>query len=100
MPLNTPSPPTIALLVPAILAPGWTALAWILDSLSVALLVYWSVAAWRLFHTNRTIPTARVGIALAATRPPQHSVCVIVPAHNEEATIGHLVESLRAQDHQ
>lgn len=65
---------------------------------SLALLVYWSVGLWRLARTLR-IPTARAGLALAAARPPAASVCVVIPAHNEEAVIGGLVASLRDQDH-
>jgi glycosyltransferase involved in cell wall biosynthesis len=91
-------PPTIALLTFASMGPILTALAWALDALSIGLFVYWSIAAWRLIQTRRRVPTARAGIALAAANPPNASVCVIVPAHNEEATIGHLVASLRSQD--
>jgi hypothetical protein len=53
----------------------------------------------RLITTSVRIPTARRGIALAAAGPPVRSVCVVIPAHNEEASIRPLLESLKAQDY-
>jgi glycosyltransferase involved in cell wall biosynthesis len=64
---------------------------------SAALLVFWGVGLIRLVKTQRHIPTLRS----AAGRHPQRPgrLCIIVPAHNEEASIRPLIESLRAQDH-
>lgn len=46
----------------------------------------------------RLVPTARAGLAAPAAGEPER-VCVIVPAHNEEAIIATLVRSLRALEH-
>lgn len=74
----------------------WNVLLWIGLLASFALAAYWTVGLSRVYQTSRKLPTARDGLVLAA---PDVSVCVIVPAHNEAASIGHLVRSLRAQDH-
>ncbi|GJM19720.1 MAG: glycosyl hydrolase [Phycisphaeraceae bacterium] len=66
---------------------------------SVVLLVFWSVAAYRILRELRALPTARAGIAMARTSPPPGSVCVVVPAHNEQGSIEALVRTLAAQDH-
>ncbi len=66
---------------------------------AVALLVFWSVAAFRILRELNALPTARAGVALAKRTPPAGSVCVVVPAHNEENSIAALVHSFRAQDH-
>jgi glycosyltransferase involved in cell wall biosynthesis len=81
------------------LAPGWHILSFALNSASVLLLVYWAIAIYRFAKTRRAVPTARAGLALAAAEPPKQSVCVIIPAHNEEVSIGRLLESLRGQDY-
>lgn len=65
----------------------------------LALMAYWLVALFRIWQNITELPTARDGIALADADPPTESVCVVVPAHNEEAVIGDLIDSLRAQDH-
>lgn len=70
-----------------------------LDAASAILLLYWSVALIRLITTSIRIPTARRGIALAAAHPPTRSVCIVIPAHNEEISIRPLLDSLRAQDY-
>lgn len=76
---------------------------------SAALIGFWGAVHYQLIRTSRRVPTARAGIALArqlgigasAGNPPTGlpSICVIVPAHNESAVIGSLVESLRQQDY-
>jgi len=65
---------------------------------SVVLLMYWLVALARIARTIATIPTARAGLRLPLPSPAP-SVCVIVPAHNEESVIAGLIRSLRAQDY-
>lgn len=70
-----------------------------LDAFAAGVLVYWGVGLGRVLHTAATIPTARRGVALARRSPSRRSVCVIVPAHNEEHAIESLVASIRAQDY-
>lgn len=70
-----------------------------LTLVGAGLLFYWTVAIARIVRTLRALPDGRSGVALAERRPPAGSVCVVVPAHNEEASIAALVGSLRAQDH-
>lgn len=62
-------------------------------------LVYWGAVTGAILKTNRRLPTARDGIAIADREPPTERVCVVVPAHNEAGNIGRLIESLRAQDY-
>lgn len=71
----------------------------VLSLLSAGLGVYWAVASWKIAETWLRLPDARAGVAAARRKRPGGSVCVVVPAHNEEATVGPLVESLKAQDH-
>jgi len=70
--------------------------------------VYWSIVWARVLQTQRGLPTARMGLGLPAARelqedgpahPPAPTVCVIIPAHNEQATIAGLATSLRLQDY-
>jgi cellulose synthase/poly-beta-1,6-N-acetylglucosamine synthase-like glycosyltransferase len=76
------------------------AILWAVLSLcSALLLVYWGVGLGRIIRTHRHIPTARAGVALAAEHPPMQAVCIVIPAHNEEAAIGGLLESLKAQNY-
>jgi len=65
----------------------------------LALLAYWLVALFRIYQNITELPTARDGVDLADADPPTESVCVIVPAHNEEAVVGKLIDSLREQDY-
>ncbi|CAN5852815.1 hypothetical protein BH11PLA1_BH11PLA1_12320 [soil metagenome] len=63
--------------------------------------VFWSAVliemVWLLLH----LPTARSGIALAKTLDPAAapSVCLIIPAYNEAASIATVARSLMAQDY-
>lgn len=80
----------------------WQVLFGVLAVASLATLVYWGVAIFKIAVTVSTIPTARRGLSLptplgSGGRPP--SVCVIVPAHNEESVIAQLVASLKGQDY-
>ncbi|MEX2217872.1 MAG: glycosyltransferase [Phycisphaerales bacterium] len=81
------------------LFPGWMLLAWLLDAACLALAVFWAVALFRLVRTALMVPTARAGLRLPPPAGPAPPVCAVIPAHNEEATIGGLVASLRAQDY-
>ncbi|MBK7404858.1 MAG: glycosyltransferase [Phycisphaerales bacterium] len=63
---------------------------------AAVLAVYWSVGVFRVLKTMILLPSARSGLALP---PPDVSVCVVIPAHNEAKVLGNLVHSLRQQDH-
>ncbi len=82
-------------------APGMemltAALIWLLAMLSIGCGLYWLVVAGHVIHARWVLPTLRKGLSLPA---PEVPVCVIVPAHNEEGTIGKLVASLREQDYE
>lgn len=93
-----PAAPLIAI-APAGALGVLTALSGTLDLLCVALAVYWSIALFRLLVMMATIPTARRGLSLSPPPSLTERVCVIVPAHNEEAMIGALVASLCSQDY-
>lgn len=63
---------------------------------------YWLVVLWQVIRTATKLPTARGGLALPeaeALRTTGPPVCLVVPAHNEQAVIGDLARSLRAQDY-
>lgn len=78
---------------------------------SFVVIVFWSLAALAsLTALSFAFAVARILAALAATprladfvdQPAPatpESVCVIVPAHNEERVIAHTVRSIIAQDH-
>lgn len=66
---------------------------------AAGLLIYACVLAYRHARTMRLVPTARAGLALADANPPTRSVCVVVPAHNEERVIAGLIDSLKAQEY-
>ena len=59
-------------------------------------LAYWSIGLARFLRVRRRLPTGASGLSVAAS---EASVCVVIPAHDEEANIVPLIESLRAQDH-
>jgi len=65
----------------------------------LALLAYWLVVLFRIYQNLTELPTARDGVDMADADPPTESVCVIVPAHNEQTVIGKLIDSLRNQDY-
>jgi glycosyltransferase involved in cell wall biosynthesis len=69
-----------------------------LNAASVALLAYWSVALFRLWRTSRAVPTLREGLGLRKGGAGPR-VCAVIPAHNEEESIGGLIESLKRQDY-
>ena len=71
----------------------------VLALIGVGCAMYWGAALARIMHTMRSLPTLREGAALPALSPAP-SVCVVIPAHNEEAALPRLLESLAAQDYQ
>lgn len=72
-----------------------------LMALSLVAAGFYGAALWRILRVGRRLPTARDGLRLAEEAPPERwpSVCVIVPAHNEQDVIGDVVRSLLAQDY-
>lgn len=66
---------------------------------SLGTLIYWGTVLGKIIHSMRAIPTVRRGLTLADPGPGGPSVCVVVPAHNEESVIAQLVASLRGQDY-
>jgi chlorobactene glucosyltransferase len=72
---------------------------WALGTGPVLTLIVWALVWERIERSMRAVPTLRRGQALAAAQPPVGSVCVVVPAYNEAATIGRLIRSLRAETH-
>lgn len=82
------------------MTPLWLATPLILlTAASFGLLAYWCVATVKIVRTLGILPTAATGAALDPGEANARRVCVIVPAHNEEGTLGLLLESLRRQDH-
>lgn len=60
--------------------------------------LYWGAVACHAVRTWWSIPTLRAGLqASTDIQPPR--ICVIVPAHNEEACIGTVAASLLSQDY-
>jgi len=70
-----------------------------LSATSLALLVIWAIALLQIARMVQEVPTARAGLELARRRIATPSVCVVVPAHNEQAIIADHLRSLRAQDY-
>lgn len=70
-----------------------------LAGFSVALLLFWLIAIYRIVQTMLLVPTARSARSLRGRVTADESVCVIVPAHNESLVIQKLVASLLSQDH-
>jgi len=85
--------------MPAFADVPWTAALIVLGAFALASAIYWGIALGRIAITRRQIPTADAGVRLARESPPSDLVHVFVPAHNEAAHIGVLIESLRAQGH-
>jgi len=71
----------------------------LLITLTVGSIIYWSIVVFQILLTQKHIPTARSGIALAERTPPMGRVCVIVPCHNEAGNIDTLIHSLKNQDY-
>lgn len=75
----------------------------LLSLCSIGLAVYWSIVLFHVLRTMRRIPTAAAGVGLAELRalPGEQwpRVCVVVPAHNEQETIGAVAKALRAAEY-
>lgn len=71
----------------------------VLIGVSLGGAVYFGAVAFRILRTMRTLPTLRDGLALAEDCAFWPSLCVVVPAHNEQAIVGTLARSLRSQDY-
>ena len=68
-------------------------------ALGAACLVYYSVVRARVARSMRTLPTLSAGVERDAPRAGWPSVCVVVPAHNEEEHIVGHAASLLAQEY-
>jgi glycosyltransferase involved in cell wall biosynthesis len=75
----------------------------VLGLLAAGLAGYWGVVAFHVLRTLRTTPTlaqaANFPEAQRITAGDAPSLCVILPAHNEEKCIGLLLDSLLRQDY-
>lgn len=60
---------------------------------------YWGVALFKIIRTRMRVPTARAGLTLPEPSGGWPSVCVVIPAHNEQDVIAELTRSLRMQDY-
>lgn len=72
-----------------------------LIALSILSSLFYGFALVRMGRVSRTLPTARDGLPLASALAPGEwpPVCIVVPAHNEQAVISDLAHSLLAQDY-
>jgi len=68
-----------------------------LTLLAIASAVVWGILLWHVLRTVFRLPTAAAGLTMDPG--PKASICVIIPAHNEQDSIGRLIDSLKAQDH-
>lgn len=71
------------------------ALGWLLGLWCAALLVYWSMALWFIRLANRSMPRIRAGLEAPEPQGGWPLVSIIIPAHNEEQFIGHVLTMLR-----
>ncbi len=81
-----------------LLDPILTVLFILLAILAVGGGVYYTVVFRRTRRARKALPTARTGLSLPPPDPAP-SVCVIVPAHNEQRTIAAVAHALLAQDY-
>ena len=66
----------------------------------VACAIYWTAGAVRFVRTRRAAPLATDAEAMPDPAQGEWpTVCVVVPAHNEEKVIGALLASLKRQDY-
>ena len=72
---------------------------------SSLVILYWGAMVLHILLTVRQVPTARAGLGPGSRGKDGDEggelprVCVVVPAHNEEAVIEGLAASLAAQDY-
>lgn len=71
----------------------------LLAAASACFLLYSVVALARICRAMRSAPLLQSIAGETEVDRDAPEVCVVVPAHNEEAVIAGLVESLKAQDH-
>ncbi len=71
----------------------------VLLALGAMTCVYYSVVRARVTRTMRTLPTLRDGLELPEPEGGWPSVCIVVPAHNEELHIEGHAESLLLQSY-
>ncbi len=71
----------------------------VLAALAIPTIVYFGVGVTRVWRALRSVPPARAGVAWAPPDEEAPSVCVIVPAHNEERVIEHVVSSILRQNY-
>lgn len=71
----------------------------LLIGLSCTGAAYYGVVWWRVVRSGRVLPTTRDGLRLPPPESGWPSVCIVVPAHNEEVVIGALARSLMRQDY-
>lgn len=66
---------------------------------SLGCATYYTVVATRILRILRRLPSLRDGRRLADQLSFWPTLCVVVPAHNEEGVIATLIRSLKAQDY-
>lgn len=66
----------------------------VLACLAGACGVYHAAMWWRISRVNRSLPTLRDAVSLPDPAGPAPSICVIVPAHNEQDVIARIGSSL------
>jgi len=77
----------------------WSILLALLSLGAFAAAVYYSIVVRRVVITLTRTPRVRSGLAQAPTDADLPSVCVIVPAHNEQRVVATIVKSLLSQQY-
>lgn len=81
------------------MGPALIIVVWTLGALAVGSIVYHGVVLARVLHSARRHGTVRQGLSIPEPPDGWPAVCLVVPAHNEEAVIGAHVRSVLAQDY-
>jgi chlorobactene glucosyltransferase len=71
----------------------------VLIALAAVCAVYYAVVYARIIHSDRAVPTVRAGLDTGEPAGGWPAVCIVVPAHNEEAVIESCIRGLLAQDY-